>query len=112
MKSNVAAKPSSVSPGKPAITSAPMAASRQRSANQLNAFGVVLCAIPAVHRAENTVRSGLQRHMKMRSDARRSSDERDEIFGDVLRLDGAEAQLLELGLVQNATHQIGQLDAR
>ena len=112
MKSKVAAKSSSVSPGKPTITSAPMAASGSAAANQLNAFGVMRRAIPAMHGAENAVRPGLQRHVKMRRDARRCSDERDEILGDVLRLDGAEAQLLELGLVQNATHQIGQLDAR
>jgi hypothetical protein len=44
--------------------------------------------------------------MKMRSDARRCRDKRNKIFGDVLRFDGAEAQLLERGLVQNAAHQI------
>ena len=36
------------------------------------------------------------------------SDKRDEILGDILRLDGAEAQLLELGFIQDAADEIGQ----
>ena len=77
-----------------------------------DALGVMLGAIPAMHGAQDAVGTRLQRDVKMARDALRRSDERDEIFGDVLRLDRAEAELFERGFVENAADNIGERRAR
>ena len=69
-------------------------------------------SIPAMHGAQNTVRAGLQRHVEMSRDARGCRDERDEILGDVLRLDGAEAQLLQIGFVEDPPDHLREIRTR
>ena len=67
---------------------------RQEFANKMDAAGVVLGAIPAMHGGEDAVGGGLQRHVKMRCDAMVVGEEVDQIMGDIERLDGADAQAL------------------
>src|SRR5260370_27335267 len=50
--------------------------------------------------------------MEMPRDSRRCGNERDKLFGHVLRLDGAEAELLQSGLVQNPSYDLRELDPR
>ena len=48
------------------------------------------------------VGAGLQRDVKMRREASGGSHQGDEILGNVLRLDGAEAEVVELRFVENS----------
>ena len=79
--------------------------------DQLDAAGVVLGAIPAVHGGENAVRGGLERHVEVFGHAAGAGEEFDEILRDVLRLDGADAEPFEGSFVQDAAEQIDELDA-
>src|SRR5216684_1730333 len=80
-------------------------------ADQLEAAGVVLGAIPAVHGGEDAVGAGLQRHVEMLGDAIIGGKEVDEIAGNVKRLDGAEAEALDGGVIEDAAQQIDEFDA-
>src|SRR6266705_948449 len=91
MKSSVAAWSCSVSHGKPAMTSAP---------------------IPAMHCGEDAVRAGLQRDVKVLRDAVVGGEEIDQFAGNVHWLDGADAETLDGGFVEDALQQIDKFDAR
>ena len=68
---------------------------REVFADELDAAGVVLGAIPAMHGGEDAVGAGLQRHVEVLGDALRGSKQRDQILRDVERLDRADAQALD-----------------
>ncbi len=80
--------------GKPAMTSAPIAACGSRSRMKLDAAGVVFGTIPAVHGGKNAVGRGLQRHVEVRREAIGGGEKIDK-SGDVERLDGADAEALD-----------------
>ena len=84
----------------------------QTVVDEFDAAGVVFGAIPAMHGGEDAVGSGLQRHVKMRSDAMVGGEEVDEILRDVERFDGADAQALDGRFVEDAAQQIEKLNAR
>src|ERR1700730_11792101 len=65
-----------------------------------------------MHGGENAVRARLQRHMKMLSDSVVGREEGDEIPGDIERLNGADAQALDGGLVENAEKEVDESNAR
>src|SRR5262249_48044257 len=78
---------------------------RQLLANQSNPLCVVLGAVPAIHRLQDLVRTGLQRQVKVGRNAVRRSDQVNEILGDVLRLNRAQAQPLETCLTKDSFYQ-------
>jgi len=84
---------------------------REALADELDAAGVVLGAVPAVHGGEDAVGAGLQRHVEMLGDAIGGSEEFDEILGDVERLDGADAETFDGGFVEDAAEEIFKFDA-
>ena len=57
----------------------------------------MLRAVPAVHRAQDPIGTGLQGNMKMTRETIGGSHQRYKIFRDVLWLNRTEAQLLEIG---------------
>jgi len=69
----------------------------QMLSNELDAAGVVLGAIPAMHGGQNAVGPGLQRHVKMLCDARSRRKQRNQILSDIQRLDRTDAQSLQRG---------------
>ena len=80
--------------------------------DEFDAASVVLGAIPAMHGREDAVRSGLQGHVEMLSDAIGAGEKFDEVLRDVERLDGADAQAVESSLVENLTEEIFKFDFR
>ena len=60
---------------------------RQALGDQFDAPAVMVRAIPAMHRAQNAIGGGLQRHVEVWRDAAGRSDKLDQILGDVHRLD-------------------------
>src|SRR5271157_5296450 len=81
-------------------------------ADALDAAGIVLGAIPAVHGGKNTVGAGLQRHVKMTSEALGAGEEVNEFARDVQRLDGAGAEALERGAFEDLAEKIHEFEAR
>src|SRR5882724_11724099 len=81
-------------------------------ADELDAAGVVLGAVPAVHGGEDAVGAGLQRHVEMLGDAIGPGEEFDEVLGDVERLDGADAETFDGGFIEDASEEILEFDAR
>ncbi len=79
--------------------------------DELDAAGVMLGAIPAVHGGEGAVGARLQRHVKVLGDAIGGGEEVDEIAGNVKRLDGADAEALDGSLIEDAAHEIDEIDA-
>ena len=69
-------------------------------ADEFDPACVVLGAIPPMHRGENSVGPGLQRHVEMLRDARRRCEQRDEILRHVERLDGTDAEARDFRLVK------------
>jgi len=84
---------------------------REPVADEFNATGIVFGAVPAVHGGEDTVGSRLQRHVEMRSDAIGGSKEIDEVGGNVEGLDGADAESLHGGFIEDAAEKIEECDA-
>ena len=80
-------------------------------ADELEAAGVVLGAVPAVHGGEDAVGAGLQRHVKVLGDAIAGGEEFDEILRDVQRLDGADAETFDRCFVKDAAEEILEFDA-
>ncbi len=80
--------------------------------DECDAAGVVFGAIPAMHGGENAIGSGLQRHVEVLGDALRGSEETDEVFRNVERFDGADAQAFDSGFAEDAAEQIFECDAR
>src|SRR5262249_10946424 len=81
-------------------------------ANQLEAARVMLAAIPAVHRGENSVRAALQWHVKALCQPRCGSEKQNEVAGNVQRLNRTEAQALDRRLVENLPEQVEEVAAR
>ena len=81
-------------------------------ANEDYTTRVMFGAIPTVHGGENVVRTGLQGHMEVLGDAIGAGKERDEILGDVERLDGTDAKTRERRFVQDTTQEIEDVRAR
>ena len=67
--------------------------------DELDAAGVMLGAIPAVHGGKDAVGAGLERHVEVLGDAIGPGEEFDEILGDVEGFDGADAEALDGGFV-------------
>ena len=84
----------------------------EKFADELNATGIVLGAIPAMHGGEDAVCAGLKRHVEMLGDSVRAGEERDEILRDIERLDGTDAETSEGRFVKNAAEEIEDVDAR
>jgi len=70
--------------------------------DEFDATGVVFGAVPAVHGGEDAVGGGLQGHVEMLGDAIGPSEEMDKILGDVEGFDGADAEALDGGFVEDA----------
>lgn len=84
---------------------------REAFADELDAAGVVLGAVPAVHGSEDAVGAGLQRHVEVLGDAIDPGEEFDEILGDVEGLDRADAETFDGGFVENAAEKRFEFDA-
>lgn len=80
--------------------------------DELDAAGVVAGAIPAMHGSEDAIRAGLEGHVKVLGDARIGGEEVDEILRDIERFDGADAEALDGGFVEDAAEEIDEFDAR
>src|SRR5882724_9988375 len=84
---------------------------REVLADELDAAGVVLGTVPAVHGGDDAVGAGLQRHVEVLGDAIAGGEEMDEIPGDVQWLDGADAETFDGGFVEDAAEKIFEIDA-
>src|SRR5216684_146318 len=80
-------------------------------ADELEAAGVVLGAVPAVHGGEDAVGAGLQGHVEVLGDAIGGGKEFDEILGNVERLDGTDAETLNGGFLEDAAEKTFEFDA-
>src|SRR5437660_2892277 len=80
-------------------------------ADEFDAAGIVLRAIPAVHGGKDAVGGGLQRHMEVLGDAICGSKKIDEVLGNVERLDGADAEALDRWFAENAAEKLFEFDA-
>jgi len=85
---------------------------RKKFANEFYAAGVVLRAIPTVHGGEDIVRAGLKGHVEMVGDAAGACEERDEILGDVERLNGTDAKTRKRGFIEDSSQEIEKVRAR
>src|SRR6267378_8326358 len=72
----------------------------------------MLGTVPAMHGGENPVRARLQRHMKMMSNSVVGREQGDEIAGDIERLNRADTQALDGGLVENTAKEVDESNAR
>ena len=79
--------------------------------DELNAAGVMLGAVPAMHGGENAVGGGLQGHVEVLGDAVGPGEEIDEVLGDVERLDGTDAKALDGGFIEDAAEEVFEFDA-
>ncbi len=84
---------------------------REAFADQFDAAGIGLGAIPAVHGGEDSVGGGLQRHMEVLGDAIGPSEKIDEVLGNVERLNGADAETLDRCFAEDAAEEIFEFDA-
>ena len=80
-------------------------------ADEFNAAGIVLGAVPTMHGGEDTVRGGLQRQVEMGSDAIGGREQVDEVAGNVERFDGADAEALHGSFIEDAAEKIEEFDA-
>jgi len=80
--------------------------------DELDAAGVVLGAVPAVHGGEDAVGGGLQRHVKVLGDAIVGGEQIDQVLGDIERFDGADAEAFHVGFVQDLAKEIFEFDAK
>src|SRR5450631_719149 len=85
---------------------------RQAFTNELQAPGIVVGAIPAVHGGENAIVSRLQGHMKMLGQAIVVREKPDQIASHIHGFDGADAQTLDRCFVENAAKQIAECYTR
>jgi len=79
---------------------------RKQFADEFDAAGIVLGAIPAVHSRKDAVAAGLKGHMKMVGEPRVRGEELDEVAGNVHRLDGAKAEALDGSSLEDAAEKI------
>jgi len=79
--------------------------------DKLDAAGVMLGAVPAVHGGEDAVGGGLERYVEMLSDAISAGEEVDEVQGEVLGLDGADAEAFEGSFVEDAAEEADEFYA-
>jgi len=80
--------------------------------DEFDAACVVRGAIPAVHGGEHAVGRGLQGHVEVLGDAIGRGEEFDEVVGDVEGLDGADAETFDGGLIEDASEEVFEFDAR
>jgi hypothetical protein len=80
--------------------------------DEFDTAGIVFGAIPTVHRGQDAVGGGLQGHVKVLGDALGPSEEIDEVLGYVEGLDGADAEALDGGFVEDAAKEVFEVDAR
>ena len=99
---------SSVSPGNPTITSAPIAASGISCARLHHAIRIVPRPVLAMHPAQNRIGARLQRRVHVLRDARRFRHQAEQIVGEIHRLDGTQANALDLRFGEQTPQQIGQ----
>src|SRR5438874_6859978 len=85
---------------------------REPLADKFYASSVMFGTIPAVHSREDAVGAGLQRHVEMLSEPLARSKQLHQILRNIHRLDGADAQAFDGGLIQNAPKQALELHAR
>src|SRR5206468_996273 len=83
---------------------------REVLADELDAAGVVLGTVPAVHGGEDAIGAGLQRHVEVLGDAIAGGEEMDEIPSDIQRLDGTDAETFDGGFVEDAAEEIFEID--
>src|SRR5882724_2379899 len=79
---------------------------RETFVDEFDAAGVVFGAVPAVHGGEDAVGSGLQGHVKVLGDAIGPGEEIDEVLRDIERFDGADAEALDGGFVEDAAEEV------
>ena len=79
--------------------------------DELDAAGVVLSAVPAMHGGEDGVGSGLQRHVEVPGDAIGPGEEIDEVLSDIERLNGADAEAFDGGFIEDAAEEVFEFDA-
>jgi len=85
---------------------------REMFGNEPKTASVVFGAIPAVHRRENFVGAGLQRHVEVFREPRCRSEKFDEIASDVERLDGTEAKAGDIGFGKDLFEKVEEVVAR
>jgi len=83
---------------------------REAFVDERDAAGVVFGAIPAVHGGEDAVGARLQRHVEVLGDAIVGDEKFDEVLGDVLRLDGADAEAFDRGFIEDAEEERFEFD--
>ena len=83
----------------------------KKFADKFHAPGVMLGAIPAMHRGQDAVRTGLERHVEVFGDAIGTSEKGDEVLRDIERLDGTDTEASEIGFVENAAQEIENVGA-
>jgi hypothetical protein len=71
----------------------------------------MLGAVPAVHGGEDAIGARLERHVKVPGNALGGSKKVDKILGNVQRLDGADAETLDGGFVEDAAEEVFEFNA-
>ncbi len=79
--------------------------------DEVEAAGVVFGAIPAVHGGEDGVGGGLEGHVEVLGDAVGAGEEVDQILGDILGLDGADAEAFDGSFVEDAAEEVEEFGA-
>src|SRR6266852_2153858 len=80
-------------------------------ANQFNARGVVCGAVPAVHRRQDAIRTGLERNVEVVRDAIGGGKRLDQVARNVHRFDRTDAQSQERSFVEDSAEEISEFDA-
>src|SRR5262249_27415600 len=77
-----------------------------RFANLADLLHVMPGPVAAMHGAQDAVAAGLQRHMGVLGDARRTGYQRDQVVGPVHGLDRANADFLEVSVREQRQQQL------
>src|SRR5216684_5973050 len=80
-------------------------------ANQFNARGVVFGAVPAVHRRQDAVRTGLERNVEVVRDAIGGGKQFDQVARNVHRFNRADAQAQERSFIEDSAEEVSESDA-
>ena len=78
--------------------------------DELDTAGIMLGAVPAVHRGEDAVRAGLQRDVEVLGEAIGRGKEFNEVFGDVQWFDRADAKAPDCSFTKNPAEEAFQFD--
>ena len=108
MNARLSSNSASLSPGKPTITSAPIAASGIRRARLQHPIRIVPRTVLAMHPPQHRVAAALQRRMNVLRNPRRLRHQTQQIVREVHRLDRTQPQPRHIRLRQQPPQQIRQ----